>query len=90
MELHNVSHKDKEQILPPGERKSYSGTLKAGSDPRPTSETTEAMTALRITIEVVLVRETAESVGDGQRTDSTAKKQPATAALNPVNAEVED
>ena len=26
------------------------------------------------------------SIGDGHNTDSTAKKQPATAALNPVQA----
>lgn len=69
--------------LPPGERKSYSGTLKAGSEPRPISETTEATTALRITMEVVFVRGRDASAGDGHKTDSTAKKQPATAALKP-------
>lgn len=78
---------EEDSYLPPGERKSYSGTLKAGSDPRPTSDTTEAVTALRMTIEVVFVNDGDESVvGDGHKTDSTAKKQPATAALNPVKA----
>lgn len=71
-------------ILPLGERKSYSGTLNAGSEPRPTSETTEAITALSITMEVVFVSDTEGSFGDGHNTDSTAKKQPAKAALNPV------
>lgn len=69
--------------LPLRERKSYSGTLKAGSEPRPTSETTEAMTALSITIEVVFVRGKDALADDGHKTDSTAKKQPATAALKP-------
>uniref|UniRef100_A0A7C9F855 Uncharacterized protein n=1 Tax=Opuntia streptacantha TaxID=393608 RepID=A0A7C9F855_OPUST len=64
------------------ERKSYTGTLNAGSAPRPTSDTTEAITALIMTIEVVDVSDTAESA-DGHKTDSTAKKQPATVALNP-------
>lgn len=71
-------------ILPLGERKSYSGTLNAGSEPRPTSETTEAITALSITMEVVFVSDNDDSAGDGHNTDSIAKKQPATAALNPV------
>jgi len=57
--------------------------LNAGSAPRPTSDTTEAITALIMTIEVVDVSDTAESA-DGHKTDSTAKKQPATVALNPV------
>jgi len=41
------------------------------------------MTALRITIEVVFVSEMDKSAGEGHKTDSTAKKQPATAALKP-------
>lgn len=69
--------------LPPRDLKSYRGTLKAGSEPRPTSDTIEAITALRITVEVVFVSDTDESGGDGHNTDSTAKKQPATAALKP-------
>lgn len=73
----------KKKGLPPGERKSYSGILKAGSDPRPTSEITEAMTALSITIDVVFVSDKDTSAVDGHKTDSTAKKQPATAALKP-------
>lgn len=44
---------------------------------------TEAITALRMTIEVVFVKDNDDSAGEGHRTDSTAKKQPATAALNP-------
>lgn len=64
--------------------------MKAGSEPRPTSDTTEAMTALSITMEVVLVSGADESVGgDGHKTDSTAKKQPATAALKPVAGTVQ-
>lgn len=61
--------------------------MKAGSDPRPISDTTEAITALRMTIEVVFVCDKDESTGDGHKTDSIAKKQPATAALNPVKHE---
>lgn len=46
------------------------------------------MTALRMTIEVVYAKDADESAaGDGHKTDSTAKKQPATAALNPANKE---
>ena len=56
--------------------------MKAGSEPRPTSDITEAVTALSMTMEVVFVSEE-EATGDGHNTDSTAKKQPATAALNP-------
>ena len=70
--------------LPPGERKSQSGTLNAGSDPKPISDTTEAITALRITIEVEFGSEVDESLDEGHNTDSTAKKHPATAALNPA------
>lgn len=70
--------------LPPGDRKSYTGTLKAGSEPRPTSDTIDAMTALRMTAEVVLVSDSDDSSADGHKTDSTAKKQPATAALKPI------
>ena len=73
--------------LPPGERKSYSGTLKAGSEPRPTSDTTDAITALSITIEVVFWSDRDESAVEGHKTDSTAKKQPAKVALNPVKAQ---
>lgn len=69
--------------LPPGDLKSYTGTLKAGSEPRPTSDTIEATTALRITVEVVFASDNDPSGGDGHKTDSTAKKQPATAALKP-------
>lgn len=61
--------------------------MKAGTEPRPTSETTDATTALSITIEVVFAREEEESPADGHKTDSTAKKQPATAALNPIKVE---
>lgn len=61
--------------------------MKAGSEPRPATETTDATTALSITIEVVFVREEEESADDGHKTDSTAKKQPATAALNPTKSE---
>jgi hypothetical protein len=68
--------------LPVGERKSYSGTVKAGSEPRPISETTDAITALSITIGVELERDD-ESVEEGHKTDSTAKKHPETAALKP-------
>lgn len=75
--------KKKMECLPPAERKSYSGTLKAGSEPRPISEITAAMTALSITIEVVFVSDEDTFVWDGHKTDSTAKKQPATAALKP-------
>jgi hypothetical protein len=71
-----------EDKVPVGERKSYSGTVKAGSEPRPISETTDAMTALRITIGVELERGE-ESADEGHKTDSTAKKHPATAALKP-------
>lgn len=35
-------------------------------------------------MEVVFVSDTEGSFGDGHNTDSTAKKQPAKAALNPV------
>jgi len=80
---HSVS-RTKRKTVPPGERKSYFGTVKAGSEPRPTSETTEAMTELRITIGVEFVSGEDESAGDGHRTDSTAKKHPATAALKPA------
>lgn len=73
----------KKKIIPLGERKSYSGTIKAGSEPRPTSEITDAITELSITIDVEFVRGENESVELGQRTDSTAKKHPATAALKP-------
>lgn len=73
--------------LPVGERKSYSGTVKAGSEPRPISDTTDAITALSMTIEVAFVCDEDDSDGDGHKTDSTAKKQPATAALNPVSWE---
>lgn len=45
---------------------------------------TEAITALRMTIEVVFVKDNDDSAGEGHRTDSTAKKQPPTAALNPI------
>ena len=69
--------------LPLGERKSYSGTVKAGSEPRPISDTTDAITALSMTIEVAFVSDEDDSAG--HKTDSTAKKQPATAALNPVS-----
>lgn len=51
--------------LPLGDLKSYRGTLKAGSEPRPTSDTIEAITALRITVEVVFVSDKDESGGDG-------------------------
>lgn len=79
-------HYQRCENVPVGERKSQPGTLNAGSEPRPTCVTTEAITALRMTIEVVFVSETdeEESAGDGHRTDSTSKKQPETAALNPV------
>lgn len=70
--------------LPVGERKSKYGTIKAGSEPRPISETTEAITELRMTIEVVFVNDKRDSSVEGHNTDSTAKKQPATAALNPT------
>jgi hypothetical protein len=71
-----------EDKVPVGERKSYSGTVKAGSEPRPISETTDAITALRITIGVELERDE-EASDEGHKTDSTAKKHPATAALKP-------
>lgn len=67
--------------VPVGERKSYSGTVKAGSEPRPISETTDAITELSITIGVELARD--EESAEGHKTDSTAKKHPATAALKP-------
>lgn len=70
--------------LPLGERKSQFGTVKVGSEPRPISDTTEAITELRMTIEVVFVNDEDDSAGAGHNTDSTAKKQPATAALNPA------
>lgn len=71
--------------IPVGERKSYSGTTKAGSEPRPISEMTEATTELRITIAVELGREEEESAAEeGHNTDSTAKKHPPTAALKPI------
>lgn len=76
--------------LPVGVRKSYAGTANAGSEPRPISETTEAITALRITIEVVFIKDEEDSAGDGHNTDSTAKKQPATAALNPLSRKQEE
>lgn len=41
------------------------------------------MTALSMTMEVLLVSGKDASAGDGHKTDSTAKKQPATAALKP-------
>lgn len=72
------------KTIPLGERKSYSGTAKAGSEPKPISDKTEAITALRMTMEVVFVKDRDDSAGDGHKTDSTAKKQPATAALNPL------
>lgn len=43
------------------------------------------MTALSITIDVVFASDKDESTVDGHKTDSTAKKQPATAALKPEN-----
>lgn len=58
--------------------------MKAGAEPRPTSEITDAITALSMTIDVVLGREEDASADDGHKTDSTAKKQPAMAALNPI------
>ncbi|KAL6963554.1 hypothetical protein U1Q18_034565 [Sarracenia purpurea var. burkii] len=70
--------------LPLGERKSYSGTVKAGSEPRPISDTTDAITELSMTIEVAFVSDDDDAALDGHKTDSTAKKQPATAALNPA------
>lgn len=45
---------------------------------------TEAMTALRMTVEVELVSDKDELESEGHKTDSTAKKQPATAALKPA------
>lgn len=56
--------------------------MKAGSEPKPISEITDAITELRITIGVELARD-AESIEEGHKTDSTAKKHPATAALKP-------
>lgn len=41
------------------------------------------MTALSITMEVLFVSGKDASADDGHKTDSTAKKQPATAALKP-------
>lgn len=58
--------------------------MKVGSEPRPTSEIMDAITELSMTIEVEFVKDENESEGDGQRTDSTAKKHPETAALNPI------
>lgn len=40
-----------------------------------------------MTIEVVFASDKEDSADDGHNTDSTAKKQPATAALNPEKAE---
>lgn len=82
--------KETSSKLPVGARKSYAGTANAGSEPRPISETTEAITELRITIEVVFVKDKEDSEGDGHNTDSTAKKQPATAALNPSSRKQEE
>lgn len=42
------------------------------------------MTALRMTVEVVLVSDKDEFELDGHKIDSTAKKEPATAALKPA------
>jgi hypothetical protein len=55
--------------------------VKAGSEPRPISETTDAITELSITIGVELARD--EESAECHKTDSTAKKHPATAALKP-------
>jgi hypothetical protein len=48
------------------------------------------MTALRMTVEVVLVSDKDEFESDGHKTDSTAKKQPATAALKPAERPAAD
>lgn len=57
--------------------------MKAGSEPRPISETTDAMTELSITIGVEFEMEEDDSDDEGHKTDSTAKKHPETAALKP-------
>jgi hypothetical protein len=66
-----------------GERNSNTGIVNAGSEPRPACDITDANTALSITIEVVFVSEGDKSADDGHKTDSTAKKHPATGALKP-------
>lgn len=44
----------------------------------------DAMTELSITIDVEFERDKNGSAVEGHRTDSTAKKHPATAALKPI------
>lgn len=67
--------------VPAGDWKSYAGILNAGSDPNPACEITLASTELSNSIAVV--SDGAESEDEGLNTDSSAKKHPATAALNP-------
>jgi hypothetical protein len=53
----------------------YPGIVKAGSKPKPISETTDTITALSITIGVELERGE-ESAYEGHKIDSAAKKAP--------------
>jgi hypothetical protein len=57
--------------------------MKVGSRPSPAWETTLASTELRRTIAVVRLGAGSGDEVTGRRTDSTAKKVPATAALKP-------
>lgn len=68
--------------LPAAERSSYSGTVNAGAAPRNTLATVDDSTEAIITIEMVRVG--AASPDAGRSTVSTAKKQPAMAALKPA------
>lgn len=65
---------------------SYLGTVKAGLSPRKTFDTVDDITDANIIIAVVNGGEF--SALSGLSTVSMAKKQPATAALNPENSKI--
>lgn len=69
------------QNIPAADFSSYVGTVKAGFSPRSTIETVDEITDANIIIAVVNGGEF--SARRGLSTVSIAKKQPATAALNP-------
>lgn len=67
---------------PAADLSSYSGTVNAGSSPSTTLDTVEDSTEARMIMAVVRGGAFSEEE-EGWRTVSMAKKQPATAALNP-------
>lgn len=73
--------KKKQGLLPAADFKSYIGTVKADCVPSKTLDTVDDITEANIIIAVVKGGEF--SARRGLSTVSIAKKQPATAALNP-------